>query len=86
MKSYQEEVDYQTQRLAQLRQGRVAEAGITATQGRMLDATRTRLQNNLAAVRGSLDGLTIRAPSNEKKSVKKALICLSLPPAFTASG
>ncbi|MBO82270.1 MAG: efflux transporter periplasmic adaptor subunit [Citromicrobium sp.] len=62
VKSYQEEVDYQTQRLAQLRQGRVAEAGITATQGRMLDATRTRLQNNLAAVRGSLDGLTIRAP------------------------
>ena len=62
VKSYQEEVDYQTQRLAQLRQGRAAEAGITATQGRMLDATRARLQNNLAAVRGSLDALTIRAP------------------------
>lgn len=62
VKSYQEEVDYQTQRLAQLRQGRATEAGITATQGRMLDATRTRLQSNLAAVRGSLDALTIRAP------------------------
>ncbi|MXP10585.1 HlyD family efflux transporter periplasmic adaptor subunit [Altererythrobacter halimionae] len=62
VKSYQEEVDYQTQRLAQLRRGRAAEAGITATQGEMLDATRARLQNNLAAVRGSLDALTIRAP------------------------
>ena len=62
VKSYQEEVDYQTQRLAQLRRGRAAEAGITATQGQMLDATRARLQNNLAAVRGSLDALTIRAP------------------------
>ena len=28
----------------------------------MLDATRARLQNNLAAVRGSLDALTVRAP------------------------
>ena len=62
VKSYQEEVDYQTQRLAQLRQGRATEAGITATQGRMLDATRARLQSNLSAVRGSLDALTIRAP------------------------
>jgi len=62
VKSYQEEVDYQTQRLAQLRRGRAAEAGITATQGKMLDATRARLQSNLSAVRGSLDALTIRAP------------------------
>ena len=62
VKSYQEEVDYQTQRLAQLRRGRATEAGITATQGKMLDATRARLQSNLAAVRGSLDALTIRAP------------------------
>ena len=62
VKSYQEEVDYQSQRLAQLRQGRATEAGITATQGRMLDATRARLQSNLSAVRGSLDALTIRAP------------------------
>ncbi len=62
VKSYQEEVDYQTQRLSQLRQGRATEAGITARQGKMLDATRARLQNNLAAVRGSLGALTIRAP------------------------
>jgi HlyD family secretion protein len=62
VKSYQEEVDYQSQRLAQLQRGRATEAGITATQGRMLDATRARLQNNLVAVRGSLDGLTIRSP------------------------
>lgn len=62
VKSYQEEVDYQTQRLAQLRRGRAAEAGITATQAKMLDATRSRLQSNLSAVRGSLDALTIRAP------------------------
>lgn len=62
VKSYQEEVDYQTRRLSQLRRGSAAEAGITATQGRMLDATRARLQRNLAAVRGSLDALVIRAP------------------------
>ena len=62
VKSYQEEVDYQTQRLGQLRQGRATEAGITATQGQMLSATRARLQRNLSAVRGSLDALTIRAP------------------------
>ncbi|GAA3790918.1 hypothetical protein GCM10022600_09700 [Qipengyuania pelagi] len=62
VKSYQEEVDYQTQRLTQLRRGRAAEAGITATQGRMLEATRARLQNNLSAVRSSLDALTVRAP------------------------
>ncbi|MXO64793.1 HlyD family efflux transporter periplasmic adaptor subunit [Altererythrobacter endophyticus] len=62
VKSYQEEVDYQSQRLAQLQSGRAAEAGITARQGQMLDATRARLQSNLTAVRGSLDALTIRAP------------------------
>ncbi len=62
VKSYQEEVDYQTRRVAQLQSGSVAERRITATQGAMLDATRARLQNNLAAVRGSLDALTVRAP------------------------
>ena len=62
VKSYEEEVAYQEERLAQLRSGRAAEAQITATQGRMLDATRARLQNNLSAVRAGLDALTIRAP------------------------
>lgn len=62
LKRYQEEFDYQTQRLAQLQQGRTVEAGITAKQGAMLEATRARLQNNLSAVRGSLSALTIRAP------------------------
>ncbi|GAB5352762.1 hypothetical protein TMRH483_02751 [Qipengyuania sp. 483] len=63
VKSYQEEVDYQARRLSQLRHGSAVEAGITATQGQMLDATKTRLRSNLAAVRGSLDALTIRAPT-----------------------
>lgn len=62
VRSYEEEVDYQEERLAQLRSGRAAEARITATQGRMLDATRAQLQNNLSAVRAGLDALTIRAP------------------------
>ncbi|WP_420607096.1 efflux RND transporter periplasmic adaptor subunit [Novosphingopyxis sp.] len=62
VKSYQEEVDYQQKRLAQLQTGRAQETQITATQGALLDATRARLQNNLSAVRGSLDALTIRAP------------------------
>lgn len=62
LRSYQEEVDYQTQRLSQLRSGRAAESRITATQGALLDATRARLQRNLGAVRSSLDTLTIRAP------------------------
>ena len=62
VRSYEEEVAYQEKRLSQLRSGRAAEAQITATQGRMLDATRSRLQNNLAAVRAGLDALTIRAP------------------------
>lgn len=38
------------------------EAGITATQGARLGDTRSRLESNLAAVRASLDALTIRAP------------------------
>lgn len=62
VKSYTEEVDYQSRRLAQLRQGRSSEADIIARQGAMLEAARFRLQSNLAAVRGSLDTLTIRAP------------------------
>ena len=63
VKSYQEQADYQSKRLAQLRSGQSTEVGITAKQAALLNATRARLQNNLAAVRGSLDALSIRAPT-----------------------
>lgn len=63
VKGYQNEVDYQRKRLAQLNAGQVAEARMTASQTRLLEAARGRLQNNLAAVRAGLDALTIRAPA-----------------------
>jgi len=62
IKSYAAEADYQEKRLAQLRSGSAAEAGITATQSRRLDDTRGRLSGNLTAVRASLDALVVRAP------------------------
>lgn len=62
IKSYAAEADYQAKRLAQLRSGSAAEAGITATQSQRLDDTRRRLTGNLAAVRAGLDALLIRAP------------------------
>lgn len=63
VKSYSEEAAYQKQRLAQLRLGGAAEARITATQQRRLDDTRGRLESNMAAVRGGLEALLIRAPT-----------------------
>ncbi|UAK26511.1 HlyD family efflux transporter periplasmic adaptor subunit [Sphingomonas nostoxanthinifaciens] len=63
IKSYAAEADYQEKRLAHLRSGSAAEAGITATQSRRLDDTRGRLSGNLAAVRASLDALVVRAPA-----------------------
>lgn len=62
VKSYADEAAYQEKRLAQLRSGSSAEAGITATQGARLDDTRARLETALSAVRAGLDALTIRAP------------------------
>ncbi len=62
VKGYREEAAYQRKRLAQLRSGTRTEAAITANQSAQLDATRTRLQSSLQAVRASLDALTIRAP------------------------
>ena len=62
IKSYAAEADYQEKRLAQLRSGSAAEAGITATQSQRLADTRGRLTGNLAAVRAGLDALVIRAP------------------------
>ncbi|WP_242098619.1 HlyD family efflux transporter periplasmic adaptor subunit [Sphingomonas sp. CROZ-RG-20F-R02-07] len=62
IKSYAAEADYQAKRLAQLRSGSAAEAGITATQSRRLDDTRGRLTSNLGAVRAGLDALVVRAP------------------------
>ena len=63
MQRYAAELEFQRERVAQLRQGISAERSFTATQGTMLDATRARLQNTLGALRSSLDGLTIRAPT-----------------------
>ncbi len=63
VRSFAEEAAYQQRRLAQLQSGGAAEARITATQGARLDDTRGRLEGNLAAVRSSLDALTIRAPA-----------------------
>jgi len=60
---YRAEADYQARRLAQLRSGTSTEARITATQGRRLADTQARLSGNLAAVRGGLSALTIRAPA-----------------------
>ena len=62
IKSYAAEADYQEKRLAQLRSGSAAEAGITAMQSQRLDDTRGRLTSNLAAVRAGLDALVVRAP------------------------
>lgn len=60
---YRAEAEYQTRRLAQLRSGAGTEARITATQGRRLADTQARLSGNLAAVRGGLSALTVRAPA-----------------------
>lgn len=60
---YRAEAEYQTRRLAQLRAGAGTEARITATQGQRLADTQARLAGNLAAVRGGLSALTIRAPA-----------------------
>ncbi|WP_235513139.1 efflux RND transporter periplasmic adaptor subunit [Sphingomonas sp. Leaf16] len=60
---YRAEAEYQARRLAQLRAGTSTEARITATQGQRLADTQARLSGNLAAVRGGLSALTIRAPA-----------------------
>lgn len=60
---YRAEAEYQARRLAQLRSGAGTEARITATQGRRLADTQARLSGNLAAVRGGLSALTVRAPA-----------------------
>lgn len=64
VKSYAEEAAYQEKRLAQLQSGGAAEARITATQGQRLEDTRGRLERNMAAVRGGLDALTVRASAS----------------------
>lgn len=60
---YRAEAEYQARRLAQLRSGAGTEARITATQGARLADTQARLSGNLAAVRGGLSALTVRAPA-----------------------
>lgn len=62
MQRYAAEVAFQRERVAQIKAGLQAETRFTATQGAMLETTRSRLQNTLGALRASLDGLTVRAP------------------------
>jgi HlyD family secretion protein len=63
LRSSTEEVAYQTKRLSQLQASEVAEKRITGVQVARLEDTRKRLEQNLAAVRGGLDALAIRAPA-----------------------
>lgn len=63
LRSYTEEVAYQTKRVSQLQTGGTAEQRITALQAARLEETRNRLVSNLAAVRAGLDALVIRAPA-----------------------
>lgn len=56
------EVEFQRGRVDELQRGLVSEQHFTATQGAMLDQTRSRLQSTLGALRASLDALIIRAP------------------------
>lgn len=63
LKSYQEEAIYQQKRSAQLHAAEGAERGISRLQAGRLAETRARLSSNLAAVRDSLDALTLRAPA-----------------------
>ncbi len=63
LKSYQEETTYQQKRAAQLHAAEGAEQGISRLQAGRLAETRARLTSNLAAVRDSLDALTLRAPA-----------------------
>ena len=63
LKSYQEEASYQQKRAAQLHAAEGAERGISRLQAGRLAETRERLSSNLAAVRDSLDALTLRAPA-----------------------
>ena len=63
LRSYQEEAAYQQKRSAQLHGAEGAERGIAGLQAKRLADTRSRLSSNLAAVQGSLDALTLRAPA-----------------------
>jgi HlyD family secretion protein len=62
VKSYQEEADYQTRRVAQLRRGQSAEGGIASVQSARLAQTRTQLARNLAAVNAQFGALVLKAP------------------------
>mgnify|MGYP002780164443 CR=1 FL=1 len=64
MQRYAADVEFHRKRVAELETGLKAEARFTASQGAMLETTRGRLQNTLGALRSSLDGLTVRAPTS----------------------
>lgn len=63
VKTYADEAAYQQKRVAQLQAGGTSEARIIETQQTRLADTRKRLENNLSAVRASLDALVVRAPT-----------------------
>lgn len=62
VRSYREEADYQTHRLAGLQSGQAAENRTAAVQTGRLAQARDELLANRAAVRAGLDALVIRAP------------------------
>jgi HlyD family secretion protein len=64
MQRYAADVEFHRKRVAELETGLKAEARFTASQGALLETTRSRLQNTMGALRASLDGLTIRAPAS----------------------
>ena len=62
MQRYIAAVDFQRERVAQLRENGTAASRFTQTQSRRLEETRARLQTTLGALRASLDALVVRAP------------------------
>lgn len=62
VRSYHEEEDYQTRRLAGLTSGQSAENRTASQQASRLAQARAELEANRAAVRAGLDALVIRAP------------------------
>lgn len=62
VRSYREEADYQSHRLAGLQSGQAAENRTAAVQKGRLAQARDELLANRAAVRAGLDALVIRAP------------------------
>jgi len=68
VKSFREEAEYQQNRLNQLLAGELTESRIAGVQQKQLGDARQRLEQNLLAVRSTLDALVIRAPASGRLS------------------